>query len=250
MKKALLVYLLLLPLVAAFGQGKSEIFERAERLFAEKNYAEAAKLYQKVDNYLEAQYKLGLCYDKGWGVDQDMKKAVRWYRSAATESHPMALIKLGDCYRNGAGVERDMEEAAKMYRAAALTKDPYAQWHYGYCLENGYTGVVDDLQAIIWYERAAEQGYVKAQYYAGIYYMKQSIPSFKDYVEASKWFRMAVKQGDSESRALLAEALYRIALAFYTGDEVSKDEKEAKRIFQEAAELGHVQARQLLGALF
>lgn len=250
MRRLLFIYLLLLPFAVAFGQRKSPIFEQAERLFAEKNYTEAVKLYQKVDNYLEARYKLGLCYDKGWGVEKDKKKAVKWYRLAAAERYPMALIRLGICYQYGAGVERDIDEAKNMYRAAALTKDPYAQWYYGDCLEYGQVGVVDGSQALIWYERAAEQGYVKAQLSAGEYYMKQSIPSFMDYLDASKWLRMAVEQGDSRSKTLLAEALYRIALAFYTGDGVSKDTNEAKPYFQEAADLGHVQARQLLTVLF
>ncbi|MBO5644474.1 MAG: SEL1-like repeat protein, partial [Lentisphaeria bacterium] len=41
---------------------------------------------------------LGLCYEKGFGVKQDMKEAVKWYRKAARRGDKMAknhLKKLG-----------------------------------------------------------------------------------------------------------------------------------------------------------
>ena len=44
------------------------------------------------------QCMLGLCYEKGFGVKQDMKEAVKWYRKAARRGDKMAknhLKKLG-----------------------------------------------------------------------------------------------------------------------------------------------------------
>lgn len=51
MRKLVFIYLLLLPLVAAFGQGNlsvEEMTEKGLRLYEEKNYADAAALLRKI----------------------------------------------------------------------------------------------------------------------------------------------------------------------------------------------------------
>ena len=37
----------------------------------------------------DAQYNLGLIYRNGWGVSQDYKTTVKWYRLAAERGMPM-----------------------------------------------------------------------------------------------------------------------------------------------------------------
>lgn len=39
------------------------------------------------EGHSNAQYKLGIMYEKGQGVDQDMTKAVEWYTKAAKNGH-------------------------------------------------------------------------------------------------------------------------------------------------------------------
>ena len=70
-----------------------------------------------------AQYMLGMRFQKGEGVEQDMAEAVKWYRRAAEESErhaafPAAQASLGECYRKGDGVGQDYAEAVKWYRLA------------------------------------------------------------------------------------------------------------------------------------
>ncbi len=48
----------------------------------------------------DAQYALGLRYDRGEGVTPDEAEAVTWYRAAARQGHAAALERLRAIYRN------------------------------------------------------------------------------------------------------------------------------------------------------
>ena len=59
----------------------------------------------------EAQFKLGLLYDQGLGVKQDMTEALQWYRRAADQGYAAAQYNLGIHYLLGKGVSEDTSEA-------------------------------------------------------------------------------------------------------------------------------------------
>lgn len=44
-----------------------------------------------------AQFKIGVYYDKGKGVKQDLEEAVNWYSKAAAQGHEKAQAKLIEC---------------------------------------------------------------------------------------------------------------------------------------------------------
>jgi TPR repeat protein len=52
-------------------------------------------------------------------VAQDYIKAMEWWRLAAAQGDLDAQYNLGVCYERGEGVEVDYEEAVKWYRIAA-----------------------------------------------------------------------------------------------------------------------------------
>ena len=58
-------------------------------------------------------------YDKGQGVPQDYKTAVKWYRLAAEQGDADAQYNLGVMYDKGRGVPQDYKTAVKWYRLAA-----------------------------------------------------------------------------------------------------------------------------------
>ena len=60
----------------------------------------------------EAQYKLGVCYANGDGVEKDLKQAAYWWRKAAEQGFAPAQLNLGFCYYNGEDVEKDLKQAA------------------------------------------------------------------------------------------------------------------------------------------
>ena len=140
----------------------------------------------------KAQYNLGLCYEKGDGVEKDSTAAVKWYRKAAEQGFAVAQSNLGLCYSKGEGVERDSTEAVKWYRKAAEQGLAIAQSNLalGYC--NGRGVEKDYAEAVKWLRKAAEQGNDIAQCNLGVCY-REGLGVEKDYSEAYAWFNLASK---------------------------------------------------------
>jgi TPR repeat protein len=72
---------------------------------------------------VEAQYNLGVMYDEGAGMEQDLAAAADWYRKAAEQGFMDAQTNLGIMYYHGQGVERDLAEAARWFSKAAIQGD-------------------------------------------------------------------------------------------------------------------------------
>ena len=106
-----------------------------------------------------AQNNLGLMYHNGWGVPQDYKEAVYWYRLAVEQGYAIAQYNLGLMYEKGKGVPQDYEEAVR------------------------------------WYQLAAEQGHSKAQGNLGVMYAFGN-GIIKDYVYAHMWGNIASMNGN------------------------------------------------------
>jgi len=73
------------------------------------------------------QYNLGAMYEKGEGVPQDYKEAVKWYQLAAEQGDADAQYNLGLMHSNGQGISQNDKEAIKWYRLAAEQGNALAQ---------------------------------------------------------------------------------------------------------------------------
>ena len=156
MKRILLLYLFLLPLVATFGQGNLSVEEMAEkgmRLYEEENYVEAVECFRDAAErgYAEAQFYLGYCYENGEGVARDYEKAAKWYRDAADQGQDDAQVALGNCYKKGRGVRGDYAEAARWFRRAAERGNAVGQNNLGNCYKNGEGVKRSDKKAAEWF---------------------------------------------------------------------------------------------------
>jgi TPR repeat protein len=70
-----------------------------------------------------AQGNLGRMYEKGQGVAQDYKEAVRLYRLAAKQNNYKAQANLGAMYYAGKGVLQDYVRAHMWFNIAAVGGD-------------------------------------------------------------------------------------------------------------------------------
>ncbi len=61
----------------------------------------------------EAQFNLGVMYDRGQGVPQDDVQAAEWYRKAAEQGHAGAQHNLGSAYYDGRGVPRTTRQRCR-----------------------------------------------------------------------------------------------------------------------------------------
>lgn len=66
----------------------------------------------------------------------------------------------------------DYETAIGEWRPLAEEGVPEAQHHLGILYDNGQGVFRDDVEAVKWYRRAAEQGYASAQFNLGASYIR------------------------------------------------------------------------------
>jgi hypothetical protein len=107
-----------------------------------------------------AAYFLGICYRDGYGVEQDLATAAKWYARAAEAGYADAQLALALAHLHGQGVGKNPQRAQKLFRSAAEAGIPAAQFFLGSLLANSPE---DHAEAIIWISRAAEQGFPQAQ---------------------------------------------------------------------------------------
>ncbi|XP_014664577.1 PREDICTED: death ligand signal enhancer-like [Priapulus caudatus] len=87
------------------------------------------------DGYSKAQYNLGVCYEQGLGVKQDVKKAAEFYHQAAQRGHAMAQYNLGVLFLDEQ-FGRSEAEALELLKKAASGGVIQAQSYVGVqCLE-------------------------------------------------------------------------------------------------------------------
>jgi len=72
------------------------------------------------------ELNLGVCYEKGLGVNKDLGEAFKWYRKAA-DHLAVAQKFVGDMYAKGLGVPKDWKEAEIWFAKAAAGGDPQAK---------------------------------------------------------------------------------------------------------------------------
>ena len=106
----------------------------------------------------DAQTNLGLMYQNGWGVPQDDKEAVYWYKLAAEQGDAKAQYNLGVMYERGNGVPQDYEEAVRWYQLAAELGDAKAQGNLGVMYAFGNGIIKDYVYAHMWGNIASMNG--------------------------------------------------------------------------------------------
>ena len=211
-----------------------------ERLHSDENYESAFYWFKKAADMgaSTSQRNLGLCYEKGDGVEKDFSKAVYWYQKAADNGNSKAQQRMGWCYKNGIGFQRDLKKAAYYFAKAAETGESTAQCNLALCCYNG-DGVEKDIaKAVHWWQRAAEAGISVAQHnLAARYYNGEGVE--KDIAKAVYWWRKAAEAGDSDAQ-------YYLAICYYNGEGVEKDVTKAVYWYQKAAKAGNSRAEQAL----
>jgi TPR repeat protein len=126
-----------------------------------------------------------------------------------------AQYKLGVSYDVGEGVAEDDVEAVKWYRKAAEQAHSHSQYNLGVMYRGGKGVPKDDVEALKWTRKAAEHGDSDAQHILGIVYGSGlGVP--KDDVEALKWTRKAAEQG-------VASAQFDLGLSYLAGEGVAQD---------------------------
>ena len=107
----------------------------------------------------EALYLLGECYGNGHlGLAVDLSKAFNCYSQAAKASYVDAMYRLAICYEVGAGTKRDFSRAFAYYKRSAVAGDTAAMYKMGIIHLKGSLGQSENLrEGISWLQRSAAQ---------------------------------------------------------------------------------------------
>lgn len=249
------VFCLALTLVfASCGKKGQEDFEKGMEAFAAKDYKTAMTRFESAagQGHDEAQYYLGLCCAKGFGVKKDMDQAFKWYSQAAEQGNAKAMLDLAVfCYAEGKGVKKDEEKAYDLIEKAADKGEPDAMWILG----EQYIAGIRDLSdpgvkkaEKVWkkafdiYRKRARKGDTYAMRRLGRCYLRGRGVR-KDTDEYVKWIRKAADSGDEA-------AMFEMGDIYFSGRYLYRDIDEAVEWYAKAAENGDLSAMLELGRLY
>jgi hypothetical protein len=239
---------------AAAEQGLATAQSNLARLYdlgrgVEPDAEEAAIWYRRAaeQGHIGSQYRLAVMYDAGLGVPQDESKAAKWYRRAAKQGHGPSQAELGALYAEGRGVARDRDKADKWLGRASLqgiALDPVRDTSAAetvtvapQTLETAVTDAPPDEAPADAVERALE---VEPPPPPSTSRKSRKAPP--DAPELRE-IRVRAEAGD-------AEAQYRLAQLYSTGEGAPHDLDAAARWYRAAAETGHEMAAYRLAFLY
>ena len=106
-----------------------------------------------------AQYKVGLCYEKGDGVEKNIFLAFKWYEEAAEQDSVSALYRVALMYWKGEGTEEDKKLAFKIFSYLSSMMYGKASYFLARCYEKGEYVEKDEVEVRNYYLEALQYGY-------------------------------------------------------------------------------------------
>lgn len=177
--------------------------------------------------------QIGHCYDR-------LKKpneAFRTFQKAANEGYVPALCDMGLCYEKGSGVKQDMAKAVEIYKCAAEKGDPWAMRRMGDLYAKGVGVPCDKKVSMEWLARGAEAGDGPSAYVIGCEMMNSALAKrFADKQNNEKIYRLFLQAVQGESPR--PEAFSNLAMCYKLGVGVEKNLQKAAECLATAVTLG------------
>lgn len=183
--KKLLTMLALMLVTAASAQTADALYKEGKSLYDAKNYSKAiVKLKAAAEKgHKKAQYRLGVCYDKGKGVAENDALAFKWYSKSAAQNYAKAQYQLGKCYKDGEGTEKNRQKAVSLFMLAAKQGNANAQYQLGKAYMKGKDITADEGKAKQW--------------------LKKAVNNEKDGKEILQKIRKDASSGDEDAKRML-----------------------------------------------
>ncbi|KAG5877443.1 hypothetical protein JTB14_033734 [Gonioctena quinquepunctata] len=233
----------------------------------EKDYSKAHQYFlQAADQgWVDGQLQLGNMYFSGLGVKKDYKMANKYFSLASQSGHVLAYYNLGQMHAQGTGMLRSCPTAVELFKNVAergrwgeFLMQAHADYQngrydesfvqYAFMSELGYEvaqsnaaflldrGEVPMLsihesmvRALLYWGRAANQGYSAAQVKLGDYYY-YGLGTSIDYETAATHYRLASDQQHN------AQAMFNLGYMHEQGLGMVRDMHLAKRCYDRAGE--------------
>ena len=147
--------------------------------------------------------KLGLYFSTK--ENPNYQKAINYYNIGIKHNDRNSQNNLGSLYQRGEGIEKDLKKAKELFNLSANQGNHLAQYNLGLMYKNG-DGVKKDIyEAIKWFNLSANQGNVLSQNNLGVIYSQDN---FKNYKEAAILFEKASNQNYVLAKINLANLYY------------------------------------------
>lgn len=255
--------------------GNSEL-HKGHDAYQRKLYNVALNWYKLAANKgnHEGMMSIASMYYIGDGIEKNETEAFKWYQLAANYGNETAKSML-NLYRNlqntanqqlldngeeelkkgiAAAEAKNYTEALKWYRLAANKENTVAMHNIGAMYYNGEGIDFDDVEAIKWFQKAADKGFepskktlaaVQKDINEGINDFEKAGIAFdkNDYETALKYYKSSADKGYSE-------AMFQVGSMYYYGDGVAQSNQEALKWFQKAADKGNTNAYILMGTIY
>ncbi|MDO4738553.1 MAG: tetratricopeptide repeat protein [Bacteroidales bacterium] len=147
MKQVLFTLIMMLCTTLTWAQNAEKLYNEGKSLYDAKKYEAAIEKLRPAaeKGHKKAQYRLGRCYDKGNGVEEDHQMAFYWYSKGAEQNHAKSLYQLGKCHYKGKGTPVNYTKAVQYYTKAANQGNANGRFGLGKCYMKG-KGVKADLE--------------------------------------------------------------------------------------------------------
>lgn len=217
---------------AASQQTQDEFFES---LLGQYDYQDS----HSVNEYVKEMYalakdgiggaagELGCIYENGFGsIEQDYEKAFRWYSIGAEKGSIYSARNVGMFYFEGKAVEQDYEAAIHWLSLATEYQDPYGEFYLARMMMEGIGCEIDQAQAIPLLEKSAMERTPESISYLAAYYL-----NIAELDRFYRWAKFGIELEDIDCYLMLAES-------YLEGNGTPANAAEAKRLYEEAVNLG------------
>jgi uncharacterized protein len=141
----------------------------------------------------QAKRTLGFMYERGLGVEKDLRRAVDLWRDASEHGDGYAAFNLAGLHAGGVVPLADEDECLHLLTLAAQGGVAEA----GALLADRLAAADRDEEALTWILWAAERGFVDAMFAAGCWY-RDGIGTPRDVVQAMRWFLTMFDHGSGD----------------------------------------------------
>lgn len=157
--------------------------------FAQQDYQSALEILSVLaDNgYAPAQFRLGVMYVVGLGMENNPKQAAYWFEKAAQQQDLASQYSLARLYLAGVGVPKSEALALRWFEQVAERDYAPAQFEAAQLYEKGQGVEKNDAKAEQWFRRAAENQYRQAQLRLAAAYQQGTLGLPQDAELARYW---------------------------------------------------------------
>ncbi len=151
----------------AADKGYMPAFDQLTDIYCEQGLnTDAFETIKKAADLGDSKYLkwAGYAYYQGFGVTEDVQKAIDYLNASAKQGDTEAMLFLGDCCAYGKKVKKNQDLAISYYEKATKAGDPEGYYKIGEYYESGAGIPKDENKAYEYYLKGAENGHLESMH--------------------------------------------------------------------------------------